>query len=106
MFILGVRVAISQGMMLLMSFSGEGVKEVMDEIRKDSMIVGVEEARFWQVHYGLCMANLKIRVRDGNENALKELRERIGFLVKSRLGGGYGKGGVKWEVTSMFTVDK
>tara|TARA_R110002060_G_scaffold4118_2_gene6432 strand:+ start:259 stop:657 length:399 start_codon:yes stop_codon:yes gene_type:complete len=106
MFVLGVRLAMTQGLMLLMSYSGEGVSDVMREIHKDPMIVQVEEARFWQVHYGLCMANLKLRVR-GDDASLVKLRERLNVLVKNRLGGGYGKGGgVKWEVTTQFTIDK
>jgi len=89
-----------------MSYSGKGVNEVMEEIQKEGMVLQIEEARFWQVHYGLCMANLKLRVR-GDEISLGKLRERIGYLVRNRLGGGYGKGaGVKWEVTTQFTVDK
>lgn len=105
MFILGVRLAIAQGLMLLMSYSGQGVSEVMKEISSEPMVTGVEEARFWQVHYGLCMANLKLRVR-GEELAVGKLRERISVLVRNRLGGGYGKGnGVKWEVTTQFSLD-
>ncbi|KAL2075280.1 hypothetical protein VTL71DRAFT_223 [Oculimacula yallundae] len=106
MFVLGVRLAMTQGLMLLMSYSGEGVSDVMREIHKEPMIVAVDEARFWQVHYGLCMANLKLRVR-GDDLSLNKLRERLNVLVKNRLGGGYGKGaGVKWEVTTQFTIDK
>lgn len=105
MFVLGVRLAMTQGLMLLMSYSGEGVSDVMREIHKDPMIVQVEEARFWQVHYGLCMANLKLRVR-GDDASLVKLRERLNVLVKNRLGGGYGQGaGVKWEVTTQLTID-
>jgi len=110
MFFLGIRLAIAQGLMLLMSYSGTGVSDVMAEIESEPSIAAVEEARFWQVHYGLCMANLKLRVRgtgtsadDGN---LAKLRERIQMLVKNRLGGGYGKGGgIKWEVTTQLTLD-
>jgi len=106
MFVLGVRLAIAQGLMLLMSYSGQGVSEVMREIAKEPMIVNVEEARFWQVHYGLCMANLKLNVR-GDDVSIGKLRERLNFLIKNRLGGGYGAGkGVKWEVTTQFTVDR
>jgi hypothetical protein len=94
--------------MLLMSYSGTGVSDVMAEIESEPSITAVEEARFWQVHYGLCMANLKLRVRSsgtGDEGAAK-LRDKIQMLVKNRLGGGYGKGGgVKWEVTTQLTFD-
>jgi len=110
MFFLGIRLAIAQGLMLLMSYSGTGVSDVMAEIESEPSISAVEEARFWQVHYGLCMANLKLRVRGTSSGAddgnLVKLRERIQMLVKNRLGGGYGKGGgVKWEVTTQLTLD-
>lgn len=109
MFALGVRLAITQSSMLLMSYSAKGVNEVVQDIVSDPAIAGVDEARFWQVHYGLCMANLKLRLRGAvvgvNEDALtSRLRERIGLLVKNRLGGGYGLGGsLTWEVTVQFT---
>ena len=94
-----------------MSYSGKGVSEVMREISSEPLVSVVEEARFWQVHYGLCMANLKLRIRGsgggGAEDAqLGKLRDRICLLVKNRLGGGYGKGGgLKWEVTVQMTSD-
>jgi len=109
MFMLGVRLATAQGLMLLMSYSGAGVSEVMREIEADTIVTAVEEAKFWQVHYGLCMANLKLRVKLPNgsdDSSLAKLRERIVVLVKNRLGGGYGKGaGTKWEVTTQLTLD-
>jgi divalent metal cation (Fe/Co/Zn/Cd) transporter len=110
MFFLGIRLAMAQGLMLLMSYSGTGVSDVMAEIESEPSISAVEEARFWQVHYGLCMANLKLRVRgsstNGDDGSLGKLRDRIQVLVKNRLGGGYGKGGgIKWEVTTQFTLD-
>jgi Co/Zn/Cd efflux system component len=111
MFFLGIRLAIAQGLMLLMSYSGTGVSEVVAEIESEPSVVAVEEARFWQVHYGLCMANLKLRVNGGTasmgDGTLGRLRDRISVLVKNRLGGGYGKGGgIKWEVTTQLTLDK
>jgi Co/Zn/Cd efflux system component len=110
MFGLGIRLAHAQGLMLLMSYSGTGVSDVMAEIESEPSISAVEEARFWQVHYGLCMANLKLRVRGTSTSAddgkLAKLREKIQMLVKNRLGGGYGKGGgIKWEVTTQLTLD-
>lgn len=97
--------------MLLMSYSGKGVSDVMREIANEPLVSGVEEARFWQVHYGLCMANLKLRVRGTGGGAAEDaqmgrLRDRICLLVKNRLGGGYGSGrGLKWEVTVQMTAD-
>lgn len=91
--------------MLLMSYSGKGVKEVMREVNRDPMVCSVEEARFWQVHFGLCMANLKIVVR-GDEMQVQKLRERITVLIRNRLGGGYGRGGgLKWEVTVQCSLE-
>jgi Co/Zn/Cd efflux system component len=109
MFTLGIYLAQAQGLMLLMSFSGKGVAEVVTEIESEPTVTAVVEARFWQVHYGLCMANLKLRVRGTNgvvdDAGFAKIRERIQLLVRNRLGGGYGNGGVKWEVTTQLTLD-
>ncbi|KAG9228748.1 cation efflux family-domain-containing protein [Amylocarpus encephaloides] len=106
MFFLGTRLAITQGLMLLMSYNGKGVKDVMREITREPMISSIEEARFWQVHFGLCMANLKLIVR-GDDAQVQKLRERITVLVRNRLGEGYGRGGdLKWEVTVQFTQER
>lgn len=104
MCVLGVRLVKTLGSMLLMSYSGPGVSDVIKDIEADPSVFGIDDARFWQVHYGLCMANLKIRV-SGSEENLVRLRERISSLIKNRLGGGYGTGGQKWEVSLQFTVD-
>ncbi|KFY07538.1 hypothetical protein V492_07052 [Pseudogymnoascus sp. VKM F-4246] len=109
MFFLGIRLAIAQGLMLLMSYSGKGVDECLHEISTEPEVCAIEEAKFWQVHYGLCMANLKVRIRGSratvDENKMSKVRDRISILVKNRLGGGYGRGGVKWEVTTQLTLD-
>jgi len=113
MFGLGLHSAGAQGMMLLMSYKGDqksSVKDVIREIKGESMVMAVDEARFWQVHYGLAMANLKLRVKGiggaGEEAALLKLRERVAMLVRKRLGGEYGKGsGLRWEVTIQMDVD-
>ncbi|KAI0422174.1 cation efflux family-domain-containing protein [Xylaria grammica] len=112
MFGLGVRLAIAQGFMLLMSYGGRsgstsgkykefGVSDVLREIETEPSIERVEEAQFWQVHYGLCMANLKVSVARGCDDAtLSRLRLRISNLIQNRLGEGYGRGGsLKWEVS-------
>ncbi|GKZ39386.1 endoplasmic reticulum zinc transporter [Aspergillus brasiliensis] len=105
MCVIGVRLVKTLGSMLLMSYSGPGVSEVIRDIEADPCVYGVDDARFWQVHYGLCMANLKLRV-SGTEENLVRLRERIASLIKNRLGGGYGSGGQKWEVSLQFTAEK
>ncbi|RFU73450.1 cation efflux family [Trichoderma arundinaceum] len=111
MFSLGMRVAVAQGLMLLMSYGGNrgniGVTAVLREIESESGIARVDGAQFWQVHYGLCMANLKVIITNGyDELALGKLRNRISALIQNRLGEGYGNGGnVRWEVTLETTVD-
>lgn len=104
MFILGTRLAVAQGLMLLMSYSGvpqyrtnnhsasspsssskpplsenkktddnhrhnnnsSTISSVLREIESEPAIARVEEAQFWQVHYGLAMANLKVRLNRNN----------------------------------------
>lgn len=92
------------GKMLMMSYSGPGVSDVLHELETDPAISAVEEAKFWQVHYGLCQANLKLRVRSLDDMA--RLRDRVGSMVRNRLGGGYGSGGQKWEVSTQMVLDK
>ncbi|KAI0157428.1 hypothetical protein GGR57DRAFT_66714 [Xylariaceae sp. FL1272] len=112
MFLLGIRLAIAQGLMLLMSYGGRpsqvqgkvkefGVSDVLREIETEPSVERVEEAQFWQVHYGLCMANLKLSVNKGCDDAtLSRVRVRIQNLIQNRLGEGYGRGGsLRWEVS-------
>ncbi|KAK0668843.1 cation efflux family-domain-containing protein, partial [Cercophora samala] len=75
MFFLGARLAVGQGFMLLMSYNhvstsakkkGDSeVASVIKEIESEPQVQRVEEAQFWQVHYGLAMANLKVKVKGG-----------------------------------------
>lgn len=102
---LGIRLVKTLGAMLLMSYSSPGVSDVIKEISSDPSVFEVENARFWQAHYGLCMANLKLRV-SGSEDSLVRLREKISSLVRNRLGGGYGSGSQKWEISVQFTIER
>ncbi|KAI0167104.1 cation efflux family-domain-containing protein [Hypoxylon sp. FL1284] len=123
MFGLGTRLAIAQGLMLLMSYGGRsgsgsggrnrdvgvadvGVADVVREIEAEPSVEKVEEAQFWQVHYGLCMANLKLSVARGcDDAALSKLRTRVSSLVQNRLGEGYGKGSsLRWEVSLQMAA--
>jgi divalent metal cation (Fe/Co/Zn/Cd) transporter len=106
MGILGGRLCYTLGRMLLMSYSGSGVKEVISDLEADEGVSAVEEAKVWQVHYGLCMASFKVRVR--TQENVERVKERIFSLVRNRLGGGYGEGsrGVKWEISCMVSVDR
>jgi Co/Zn/Cd efflux system component len=105
MVFFGSRLCYRIGRMLLMSYSGTGVPELVDEIRSDPGVSSIEEAKVWQVHYSLCMANFKLKARSADQ--VERLRERIATLVKNRLGGGYGDGskGVRWEVSSQITIE-
>lgn len=111
MFTLGMRLAVAQGLMLLMSFGGHGgntsVSSVIREIEMDSSVTRVHDAQFWQVHYGLCMANLKLDIAKGyDETSMGKLRSRISALIQNRLGEGYGTGGnLRWEVTLQTSTD-
>jgi divalent metal cation (Fe/Co/Zn/Cd) transporter len=102
---LGGRLVYTLGLMLLMSNSSPDVGAVIREIEADPSVSAIEETKFWQVHYGLCMANLKLRVR-GTEDGLTRLRERIASLIKNRMGGGYGSGGQRWEVSTQLTIER
>ena len=106
MCMLGFRLVRTLGFMLLMSNDNSAaVLDILREVESDPAVMGINDARFWQVHYGLCMAGLKLRVR-GSEEGLLKLRERVVQLVRGRLGGGYGGGGGRWEVSCQFDVDR
>lgn len=138
MFVLGTRLAVAQGLMLLMSYSGprdvsharpfassastdkrtdssgadgnnnSQVSAVVREIESEPQIKRVEEAQFWQVHYGLAMANLKVCLanKSMDDGALAQLRSRLARLVQNRLGEGYGRGSnLRWEVTVQMSTD-
>lgn len=98
---------------------------LISTIESDPLVSCVEAAKVWQVHYGLCMANLKLRVRGGSSSSgsrgggggggggeeadenLTRLRDRLANLVRNKLGGGYGSGaGVRWEVTAQLEKEK
>ncbi|RGP65062.1 cation efflux family [Fusarium sporotrichioides] len=111
MFALGMRLAVAQGLMLLMSYGGSdgnnGVSAVLREIETEPSVVAIDDAQFWQVHYGLCMANIKLSVVKGyDEMSISKLRQRISGLIQNRLGEGYGHGGsIRWEVTLQMSTD-
>lgn len=106
MIAIGVRLVKVLGSMLLMSYGGNGVAEVLREIEEDVSITSVTEARFWQVHHGLGMANLKVGVVPSVVGEGEgRVRERVARLVRDRLGGTYGGGkGVRWEVSVALST--
>lgn len=110
MTVLGYQLVKTLGSILLMSYSGEGsIADVLRDIETDPSVKTIEEAKFWQVHYGLCMANLKLRVR-GTEDSLTKVRERISAIVKARLGGSDDAKGTSssqhWEISTQLIIEK
>ncbi|KAF4120149.1 Divalent metal cation (Fe/Co/Zn/Cd) transporter [Geosmithia morbida] len=111
MFALGMRLVVAQGLMLLMSYGGHGgdlgVSSVLRDIESDPAVLRVHDAQFWQVHYGLSMANLKLAVSKGSDDSsIGKLRSRISSLIQNRLAEGYGNGGtMRWEVTLQTSPD-
>lgn len=111
MTVLGIQLVKTLGSMLLMSYSGQGnIADVLREIEADPTVKTIDEAKFWQVHYGLSMANLKLRVR-GTEDSLAKVRERVAAVIKSRLGGGDERdaksaGFQHWEISTQLIIDK
>ncbi|OAA56964.1 cation efflux family protein [Niveomyces insectorum RCEF 264] len=145
MLLLGTRLAVAQGRMLLLSYAGRdrgyeqqqqqqltvgassagtmqhasSVASILDAIAAEPQVARVEDAQFWQVHYGLCLANLRVRmVRSSSSStgggngpsdddaARRQLRTRIARLIQNRLGEGYGRGtSLRWEVTVQTSMD-
>lgn len=105
MIAFGLRLGTSLASMLLLSYKSRGdknaVREVIDEIAREPGVSAVEEARFWQVHYGLCMANLKIRYRTGAGygDEMNRIRSRVTSLIRQKLGG-------KWEISTQMAIEK
>jgi divalent metal cation (Fe/Co/Zn/Cd) transporter len=109
MLFLGFHLGRNVGSMLLMSLPSKTSSELADvvkSIESDPAVRAVEQAKFWQAHYGMGMANLRLRVA-GSDESLVKLREKITSIIRNRLSGGYGLGssGQKWEVSVQFKVD-
>ncbi|KIW64789.1 hypothetical protein PV04_09698 [Phialophora macrospora] len=109
MLFLGFHLGRNVGSMLLMSLpskSNADLSDVVKAIESDPSVRAVEQAKFWQAHYGMGMANLRLRVV-GSEESLVKLREKITSIVRNKLSGGYGLGssGQKWEVSVQFKIE-
>lgn len=110
MIAFGVRLATSLASMLLMSFSppsgdSQAMRNVIQDIAQvDAAVSNVDEARFWQVHYGLCMANIKLRYRTteggyGVSDDMTRIRKKVTSLIRQRLGG------VNWDVSVQLAIE-
>lgn len=113
MITLGTRLGTSLASMLLMSYrhpsNPEAVRTLLKELESDPGVSSVEHAALWQVHYGLCMANFKLRYKPaaGYGDEVLRIRQRVQSLVRSRLGGIYGESkGPRWDVSVQMAVEK
>lgn len=111
MIAFGARLGTSLASMLLMSYKSRehdktAVRDVIDEIEMDPGVSTVEEARFWQVHYGLCMANLKLRYRSpagSYGDDVMRIRQRVTSLIRQRLGE---TKGLVWEISVQMGIER
>jgi hypothetical protein len=106
MIALGALLCYGIGRMLLMSYSrGGAVREVVQAIERDRLVAGVDEAKVWQVHYGLCMASFRLRVHDAADAAT--VRDRVDAHVRMRLRAGHEKwDAMRWEVSTQIAGDR
>jgi divalent metal cation (Fe/Co/Zn/Cd) transporter len=102
---LSFQLLMSLGSMLLMSYSGPGLHDTLRDISLHPSVSKLEEAKLWQVHYGLCMANIRVRVA-GSSDGLGKLRETLTRTTKQHLEARYGAGSRKWEVFIEFAIDQ
>jgi divalent metal cation (Fe/Co/Zn/Cd) transporter len=102
---LSFRLLMSLGSMLLMSYPGPGLHDTLRDLSLHPSVSKLEEAKLWQVHYGLCMANIRVRVA-GSCDSLGRLRESLTKTAKQRLEARYGPGSRKWEVFIEFAIDQ
>ncbi|CAK3921464.1 zinc transporter zrg17 [Lecanosticta acicola] len=108
MIALGVRLLTSLASMLLMSYRAPAdmsLGDLIDEIaQSDPSVTNVDEAKFWQVHYGLCIANLKIRYRSSKGtygmDDMARIRQKVASLIRQRVGG------VKWDVSVQLSIER
>ncbi|KAI5360667.1 Putative cation efflux protein [Septoria linicola] len=110
MVLTGTRLGSSLSSMLLMSARSPAedkyaLRDIADDVANcDPSITNVDEARFWQVHYGSGMANLKLRYRKsrggyGMTDDLTRVRQNVTKLIQRRLAG------LRWEVSIQLSVE-
>ena len=113
MITFGTRLGTSLASMLLMSYRHPtdpiAVRNVIKGLESDPGVSVIEEVRVWQVHYGLCMANMKLKYRpaSGYGDEVIRIRQKVSSLVRSHLGSVYGEGkGPRWDVSVQMSVEK
>jgi divalent metal cation (Fe/Co/Zn/Cd) transporter len=100
MAVLGGQLCYANAQIILNSFPVAAVSNLILELERDTTIVVIDEAKIFQVHYGLCVANFKFRVRHMDQ--AEDLQERVEALVQNRLAS-Y-RPGVAWETTIQITL--
>ncbi|KAJ8101194.1 cation efflux family-domain-containing protein [Lipomyces tetrasporus] len=89
MCFVGWMTAITLGRMLLMGFSGRCAQMILNEIQGDSEVKSVEDSRMWQVHYGLFIINIKLRLHGSTADETRvraNVNRIIGDVLKANLG--------------------
>ncbi|KAK9239298.1 cation efflux family-domain-containing protein [Lipomyces kononenkoae] len=89
MCFVGWMTALTLGRMLLMGFDGRCARMILDEIQADRHVKSIEESRMWQVHYGLCIINIKLQLQSSavDEAAVRaNVNKIIGDVLKANLG--------------------
>ncbi|KAF2145038.1 uncharacterized protein K452DRAFT_305980 [Aplosporella prunicola CBS 121167] len=100
---LGWKLAWALGRLLMMSYAGPGLEALLRGLEADPAVARVDEAAVWHVHYGLCQANIKLKVWSLED--APRLRDRIQSLVRNRLAGGYGSGDkTKFEISTQLSL--
>ncbi|PPJ51192.1 hypothetical protein CBER1_07498 [Cercospora berteroae] len=111
MVLTGARLGSSLSSMLLMSARSPSddklaLRNIADDLANcDPNITHVDEACFWQVHYGSGMANLKLRYRKSRggygmaTDDLMRIRQNVTKLIQRKLAG------LRWEVSVQLSVE-
>lgn len=89
MCFVGWMTALTLGRMLLMGFNPRCQQLITKRIQSDADISSIEEIRMWQVHYGLCIINIRLRVRGSaaNDNQIRaNVNTIVGQVLKANMG--------------------
>ncbi|KAK9453173.1 cation efflux family-domain-containing protein [Dipodascopsis uninucleata] len=76
----GWMTALTLGRMLLMGFNSKSTQLILKRIRDDPDIKSIEESRIWQVHYSLCIINLRIKLHGSSVDETR-VRANINRII-------------------------
>ncbi|KAK7203199.1 cation efflux family-domain-containing protein [Myxozyma melibiosi] len=89
MCFVGWMTALTLGRMLLMGFNPQSHQMIAKKIQAEADVSSIEEIRMWQVHYGLCIINIRLRVRGGTANEAQiraNVNAIVGEVLKANMG--------------------